>query len=194
MRDAWRTSGPTDDDVALPDGVRRDVHAPLADHARGRDAPAAAPAASTSRTPGGRRCCRDGARATAADLAGDASRSSRHARSRAETVFREGRRRASPSASHEAEARSPGCGLRRVLPWAPGAKLRFSMAHLGPKQRSPFRKSFMPSRRQSRQTGPRYLANRFLPSSHSQILRPGAAWAGGSRCVGSASRRGWTSP
>src|ERR1017187_4951568 len=37
-------------------------------------------------------------------------------------------------------------------------KLRFSMAHFSLWQRSPLRKSFMPSRRHSRQTGPIYLA------------------------------------
>ena len=36
----------------------------------------------------------------------------------------------------------------------------------GPKHRSPFRKSFIPSRRQSRQTGPRYLAMVLLGFSH----------------------------
>src|SRR5512145_35338 len=48
--------------------------------------------------------------------------------------------------------------LVRRLPCWPGAKRRFSTAHFSPKQRSPFRKSFIPSRRQSRQTGPRILA------------------------------------
>jgi hypothetical protein len=36
------------------------------------------------------------------------------------------------------------------------------MAHFSVWQRSPFRNNFMPSRRQSRQTGPMYLAIRFL--------------------------------
>src|SRR3990172_9775372 len=51
---------------------------------------------------------------------------------------------------------------RRVFPCAPRAKFRFSMAHLGPKHLSPLRKSFIPSRRHSRHTGPRYLANVLL--------------------------------
>src|SRR3990172_5506607 len=69
---------------------------------------------------------------------------------------------------------------RRVFPCAPGAKFLFSMAHLGPKHRSPLRKSFIPSRRQSRQTGPRYLANFFislnttLASDSSPFRRPAA--------------------
>src|SRR5947209_19201389 len=37
-------------------------------------------------------------------------------------------------------------------------KLRFSIAHFSVWQRSPFRNNFMPSLRQSRQTGPMYLA------------------------------------
>jgi hypothetical protein len=36
--------------------------------------------------------------------------------------------------------------------------LRFSTAHFSVWQRSPFKNSFMPSRRHSRQTGPMYLA------------------------------------
>ena len=40
------------------------------------------------------------------------------------------------------------------LPCWPGTKLRFSMAHFSVWQRSPFRNNFMPSRRQSRHTGP----------------------------------------
>src|ERR1035441_5170658 len=71
-------------------------------------------------------------------------------------------------------------------------KLRFSMAHFSVWQRSPFRNSFMPSRRHCRQTGPMYLAKFFSlpfaqvrftangrPSSrlllHSSLLRRTAA-------------------
>ena len=50
------------------------------------------------------------------------------------------------------------CILTRRFPCWPGAKLRFSMAHFSVKQRFPLRNSFIPSRRQSRQTEPRIRA------------------------------------
>ena len=43
--------------------------------------------------------------------------------------------------------------LAAAVPCMPGGALRRSMAHLGLSQRVPLRYSFMPSRRQSRQTG-----------------------------------------
>src|SRR5579864_2783572 len=46
----------------------------------------------------------------------------------------------------------------RSLPCWPGAKLRFSTGHLSVKHLAPFKNSFMPSRRQRRQTAPLYLA------------------------------------
>src|SRR5215831_5805824 len=60
------------------------------------------------------------------------------------------------------------CTFVRLLPCWPGANRRFSTAHFSEKQRSPFRKSFIPSRRQSRQTGPRILA-KCSPSSECRI-------------------------
>ena len=42
----------------------------------------------------------------------------------------------------------------RSWPCWPGGKLRFSTGHLSVKHLAPFRKSFMPSRRQRRQTAP----------------------------------------
>src|SRR5215467_571582 len=53
----------------------------------------------------------------------------------------------------------------RSLPCWPGAKLRFSTGHLSVKHLAPFKNSFMPSRRQRRQTGPVYLAIVLLYSS-----------------------------
>src|SRR5258708_16117218 len=50
----------------------------------------------------------------------------------------------------------------RALPCWPGPNLRFSTGPLSVKHLGPFRKSFMPSRRQRRQTGPLYRANLFL--------------------------------
>src|ERR1700738_1770362 len=47
---------------------------------------------------------------------------------------------------------------RTLLGGAPGGVGRRSTAHLGVKQRSPFKNSFIPCRRQSRQTGPVYRA------------------------------------
>src|SRR5262245_31033088 len=47
----------------------------------------------------------------------------------------------------------------RSRPCCPGAKFLFSIPHEGLKQRSPFRNNFIPSLRQSRHTGPMYLAN-----------------------------------
>src|ERR671933_2573716 len=47
---------------------------------------------------------------------------------------------------------------RRSLGEEPGGVGRRSTAHLGVKQRSPLRKSFMPARRHSRHTGPVYRA------------------------------------
>src|SRR3990172_4330918 len=53
--------------------------------------------------------------------------------------------------------------MRRRRNWAsrpgsPGGEPLFSNEHFGVKQRCPLRKSFSPSRRQSLQTGPVYLA------------------------------------
>src|SRR5207249_9988493 len=47
----------------------------------------------------------------------------------------------------------------------PGGQLRFSIAHFSVKQRSPLRKSFIPSRRQSRHFAIRILANVTSPLS-----------------------------
>src|SRR5207249_3386848 len=47
----------------------------------------------------------------------------------------------------------------RPRPCSPGGYERRSIAHFSVRQRSPLRKSFMPSRRHSLQTGPLYLAN-----------------------------------
>src|SRR5262249_13672 len=49
----------------------------------------------------------------------------------------------------------------RSRPCCPGAKFLFSIPQDGLKQRSPFRNNFIPSLRQSLQTGPMYLANVF---------------------------------
>src|SRR5262252_2126320 len=51
----------------------------------------------------------------------------------------------------------------RSLPCWPGAKLRFSTGHLSVKHLAPFKNSFMPSRRQRRQTAPLYRANFSSP-------------------------------
>src|SRR3712207_3188276 len=48
--------------------------------------------------------------------------------------------------------------FRRRWPWAPGGTFRRSIAHFGPKQRSPFKNNLSPCRRQIRQTGPVYRA------------------------------------
>src|SRR5438093_3446866 len=65
---------------------------------------------------------------------------------------------------------------RWARPCWPGGQLRFSIAHFSVKQRSPFRKSFIPSRRQSRHFAIRILANVTSPLSlHAPALgRPAA--------------------
>src|SRR5690349_21501035 len=50
----------------------------------------------------------------------------------------------------------------RPRPCSPGGYERRSIAHFSVRQRSPFRKSFMPSRRQTRHFGPRSRANYTL--------------------------------
>ncbi len=76
---------------------------------------------------------------------------------------------------------SAKCGVERRS-YPPGqhgqGRARFSIAHFSEKQRSPFRKSFAPSRRQRRHAEPRYLAIESSPT------RPAAASAAGSRCAG----------
>ena len=66
--------------------------------------------------------------------------------------------------------------FERPRPCSPGGYGRISMGHFGESHLLPFRNSFIFSRRQRLQSAPVYLA--MCPS----LLRPGAAWAGGSRC------------
>jgi len=56
-------------------------------------------------------------------------------------------------------------------PGWPGGEPRRSRAPFSVKQRSPFRKRFIRSRRQSRQTGPVYRATGLSPVVHSPRLR-----------------------
>src|SRR5271156_1222790 len=56
----------------------------------------------------------------------------------------------------------PTIFARRACPCCPGTKLRFSIAHFSVKHRRPFKKSFCPSRRHSRQTASRCLAKSYL--------------------------------
>src|SRR5215471_1762123 len=58
----------------------------------------------------------------------------------------------------------------RSRPCCPGAKFLFSIPHDGLKQRSPFRNNFIPSLRQSLQTGPMYLANVFSSNCGFQMV------------------------
>src|SRR5207248_7452521 len=53
----------------------------------------------------------------------------------------------------------------RPRPCSPGGYERRSIAHFSVRQRSPLRKSFMPSRRQTRHFGPRSLATLRVPES-----------------------------
>src|SRR5436305_9271091 len=58
----------------------------------------------------------------------------------------------------------------RPRPCSPGGYERRSMAHFSVRQRSPLRKSFIPSRRQTRHLGPRSLATLDPPP----LARPDA--------------------
>src|SRR4030095_1394540 len=89
----------------------------------------------------------------------------------------------------------------RSRPCCPGEKFLFSIPHDGLKQRSPLRNNFIPSRRQSLQTGPMYLANVVSPC-HSQMFHGPCSMfhqttfklffslADGIRCAESASHHG----
>src|SRR4029078_7006629 len=60
----------------------------------------------------------------------------------------------------------PASILRRAAPCCAGCLVpRFSIAHEGLKQRSPFKNNFPPSRRHRRHTASLYLAIVFLPSA-----------------------------
>src|SRR5262245_4652871 len=79
----------------------------------------------------------------------------------------------------------------RSRPCCPGAKFRFSIPHDGLKQRSPLRNNFIPSLRQSLQTGPEYLANVV---SYAFAIKLFSALAAGTHCEGWASRLGLRVP
>src|SRR6266404_6172110 len=58
----------------------------------------------------------------------------------------------------------------RPRPCSPGGYERRSIAHFSVRQRSPFRNSFIPSRRQMRHFGPRSLAKTHLVSHYTRLL------------------------